>query len=104
LPRSRRPLASPTSTPPATLELIVAVRKQLAEAGFDASADTIAWHLQHEHGLTVSRTTIWRQLRTAGLITPQPKKRPKTSYIRFQPISPPTLADRLHPLAPRQRR
>jgi transposase InsO family protein len=88
LARSRRPLASPTATPPATLELIVAVRKQLAEAGFDAGADTIAWHLQHQHGLTMSRTTIWRQLRAVGLITPQPKKRPKTSYIRFQADQP----------------
>ncbi len=28
--------------------------------------------------------TIWRHLEAAGLITPEPKKRPKTSYIRFQ--------------------
>ena len=28
--------------------------------------------------------TISRYLTTAGLVTPQPKKRPKSSYVRFQ--------------------
>ena len=83
VPRSRRPASSPTATPAATVELIARLRTHLVEAGHDAGADTIAWHLQNRHGITVSRSTVWRQLRTAGLITPQPKKRPKTSYIRF---------------------
>jgi transposase InsO family protein len=87
-PRSRRPASSPTATPPTTVDLILRLRKQLEEAGLDAGAETIVWHLQHHHGLTISRSTVWRQLRTAGLITPQPKKRPKTSYIRFQADQP----------------
>lgn len=32
----------------------------------------------------VSRATIARHLTKAGLVTPEPKKRPKSSYIRFQ--------------------
>lgn len=40
-PRSRRPQTSPQATPPATIELILALRKQLTEAGHDAGAETI---------------------------------------------------------------
>jgi hypothetical protein len=37
------------------LETVLALRKQLTEAGLDAGADTIGWHLQHHHRVTVSR-------------------------------------------------
>ena len=33
---------------------------------------------------SVSTATISRHLAKAGLVTPEPKKRPKSSYIRFQ--------------------
>lgn len=87
-PRSRRPKTSPTATPAATVELITALRHELTSTGMDAGAATIAWHLHHHHGLTVSTATIWRHLKTAGLITAQPHKRPKASYIRFQADQP----------------
>ncbi len=45
--------------------------------------DTITWHLATHHGTTVSRSTVHRILTRAGLITPEPKKRPKSSYTRF---------------------
>jgi len=83
-PRSRRPKTSPHATPPATVELIVALRRRLAGAGLDAGPDTIGWHLAHEHKVTVSAATISRQLTNAGLVVPEPKKRPRSSYIRFQ--------------------
>ncbi|HRW39912.1 MAG TPA: IS481 family transposase [Microthrixaceae bacterium] len=87
-PRSKRPKSSPTATTEATVELIIATRTQLVDQGLDAGATTIAWHLQHHHQLTVSTATIWRHLRRAGLIEPAPKKRPKSSYIRFQADQP----------------
>lgn len=83
-PRSRRPRTSPTVTPAATLELIVRLRKQLAEQGLDAGPDTIVWHLAHHHGVTVSRATVARHLLAEGLVTPQPAKRPNSSLIRFE--------------------
>jgi transposase InsO family protein len=49
----------------------------------DAGAQTIAWHLAEQHQLTVSEATIWRKLQQAGLITPEPKKKPKTAYRSF---------------------
>lgn len=83
-PRSRRPHSSPTAMARATVELMVNLRKELADAGLDAGPHTIAWHLQHRHQLTVSAATIRRRLLDGGFITPNPKKRPKSSYIRFQ--------------------
>jgi transposase InsO family protein len=83
-PRSRRPRTSPAALPAATVELILRLRTQLTDQGLDAGADTIGWHLKHHHGHTVSRATIHRHLTDAGLVAPEPKKRPKSSYIRFQ--------------------
>jgi transposase InsO family protein len=82
-PRSRRPRTRPDATPPATIELILELRRRLTAAGLDAGADTIGWHLEHHHQLTVSRATIYRTIRRAGLVTAEPDKKPKASYIRF---------------------
>jgi transposase InsO family protein len=82
-PRSRRPKTSPTATAPETVQLVLTLRKQLSEAGHDASAETICWHLAHHHHVTLSRATVHRILARHGEITPEPNKRPKSSYIRF---------------------
>jgi transposase InsO family protein len=83
-PRSRRPTTAPNALPEATVELILELRDKLTIAGLDAGPDTIAWHLTQHHKLVVSRSTIARTLTRAGLIVPEPKKRPKSSYIRFE--------------------
>ncbi|MGI8993311.1 MAG: IS481 family transposase [Nocardioidaceae bacterium] len=87
-PRSRRPATSPTAVTAETVVLIVELREKLTAAGMDAGPDTIAWHLAHHHQITVSRSTVARHLVKAGLIVPEPKKRPKSSYIRFQAEQP----------------
>jgi transposase len=83
-PRSRRPHTSPRAVLGKTAELIVQLRGELVAQGLDAGADTIAWHLREHHHLTVSPATIYRTLRRAGLTKVEPKKRPRSSYIRFQ--------------------
>ena len=82
-PRPRRPRSSPAAIADSTVELIVRLRKELAGRGLDAGPHTIGWHLQHHHQLRVSPATISRYLARAGLVTPEPRKRPKSSYIRF---------------------
>jgi transposase InsO family protein len=82
-PRSRRPKTSPTAISDDTVELIVGLRKELAGQGLDAGPHTIAWHLRHHHQVTVSAATISRYLTRQGLVVPEPKKRPKSSYLRF---------------------
>jgi transposase InsO family protein len=83
-PRSRRPHSSPRTVPEATVELISRLRTELAGQGLDAGPDTIAWHLQHHHGLRISPSTVARYLAKRGFVAPQPRKRPRTSYVRFQ--------------------
>jgi transposase InsO family protein len=87
-PLSRAPATSPAATPPDTVELVLWLRKQLTEAGLDGGADTIGWHLTHHHATTVSRATINRILVRAGAVTPEPSKRPKSSYLRFEADQP----------------
>jgi transposase InsO family protein len=82
-PRSRRPKNSPRAIPDATVDLIIKLRKDLAGQGLDAGPQTIAWHLRHHHQLTVSPATVSRYLARAGLVVPEPRKRPRSSYIRF---------------------
>jgi transposase InsO family protein len=83
-PRSRRPHTCPRATPRATVELIVRLRKELAQAGLDPGPATLVWHLKHHHHTPVAASTVARILTREGLVTPAPKKRPKASYIRFQ--------------------
>jgi transposase InsO family protein len=83
-PLSRAPKSSPGATAQASVELVVQLRKQLSEAGLDAGADTIGWHLRHHHDTVVSRATINRILIRAGAVVPDPSKRPKSSYVRFE--------------------
>jgi transposase InsO family protein len=87
-PRSRAPKTTPTATPSQTVDLVLQLRKHLSESGLDAGADTIGWHLQHRHQVTLSRATINRILVRAGQVIPEPSKRPKSSYIRFEAEQP----------------
>ena len=82
-PRSRRPLTSPAAISADAVELIVALRKELSGQGLDAGPDTIAWHLEHHHRVRVPAATVARYLAARGLVVPEPRKRPKSSYIRF---------------------
>ena len=87
-PRSRRPNTSPNALAPDVVDLIVRLRKELTEDGLDAGPETIGWHLHHHHGHRVSPSTISRYLTRAGLVVPEPKKRPKSSYTRFEASMP----------------
>jgi len=82
-PRSRRPKTSPNAISDHAADLIVELRKDLAGQGLDAGPETICWHLRHHHQLAVSPATVSRYLTRAGLVVPEPRKRPRSSYIRF---------------------
>jgi transposase InsO family protein len=89
-PRSRRPHRSPGRTPELIEDEIVELRKELADLGVDAGAHTIAAHLVRRHGggTVPSVATIWRILSRRGFVTPQPQKRPRSSFIRFEAAMP----------------
>jgi transposase InsO family protein len=89
-PRSRRPQHSPHAVPAGVEDEIVRLRKELTRQGLDAGADTIRSHLAR--GAPRSRpdqlvvpavSTIWRILARRGFVTPQPQKRPRSSWQRF---------------------
>src|ERR1700691_971920 len=61
--RSRRPHTSPTKIYDLYEDEIVAIRKELLDAGFDAGAATIHFHLSKRHAVVPSVPTIWRVLR-----------------------------------------
>ncbi|MGH9252199.1 MAG: IS481 family transposase [Acidimicrobiales bacterium] len=105
LPRSRRPRHSPHAVPAAVEEQIVRLRKELTRQGLDAGADTIRTHLARrtprstrsdrtESGTpspvlpVPSVATIWRILTRRGFVTPQPHKRPRSSWHRFEAEQP----------------
>jgi len=87
-PRSRRARSTPQATAPATIDLVLRLRRQLTSRGLDAGADTIVWHLDHHHRIRVSRATVYRIVRRAGLVVAEPAKKPRSSYIRFQAEQP----------------
>jgi transposase InsO family protein len=82
--RSRRPIHSPGRISHLWEDQIVELRKELLDLGVDAGAETIHFHLAQRHGDAVpSVPTIWRVLRARGFVTPQPHKRPRSSWTRF---------------------
>ena len=87
-PRSRRALTIARTTPADTVDLVLNLRRSLTRQGLDAGPVTIAWHLAHHHQITLSRATIYRILRRADMVIAEPKKKPRSSYIRFQAEQP----------------
>jgi transposase InsO family protein len=82
-PRSRRPASNPRAVPDEVIAAIVLLREKLVAEGLDAGPITLQHHLAQQ-GLPVpAASTIRRILGHHGLITPAPRKRPKSSYRRF---------------------
>ena len=87
-PRSRRPHRNPQQTALDIEEEIIRLRKQLQERGLDAGPHTIAYHVQKRRGIAPAPSTIWRILSRRGFVTPQPQKRPRSSFVRFEADQP----------------
>jgi len=87
-PRSRRPRTNPAQTSAEVRERVIALRGRLTADGLDAGPVTIAWHLEQAGLRAPSTSTIRRILRQAGLICPEPRKRPRSSSVRFEAAQP----------------
>jgi transposase InsO family protein len=83
-PAKRGPKTAPNQTLPAIEDAIVGLRKHLVELGLDAGASTIAYHLDVQGLTPPARATIHRILVRRGFVTPQPQKRPRSSWQRFE--------------------
>jgi transposase InsO family protein len=87
-PRSRRPKSNSARAPDEVRDRVINLRRELTAAGLDAGPETIRWHLERESLRVLSTSTIRRILHQAGLVIPEPRKRPRSSYIRFQAAQP----------------
>jgi transposase InsO family protein len=83
-PKKRGPVSAKNRTSALIEDAIVAMRKQLSDEGWDAGARTIQWHLNESGASAPARATIHRVLQRRGFVTPQPQKRPRSSWIRFE--------------------
>ena len=90
--RSRRPGTTPQRTPSEVEELVVAKHAELKVSGLDHGAMTVQWHLGRDPRMRGYRVpapaTVHRILVRRGVIEPQPKKRPKVSWRRFEAPAP----------------
>jgi len=86
--RSRRPRGNSRAITAAVRERILTLRRELQMSGLDHGPISIAARLQQEGLRPPAFSTIRRILAAAGLITPEPKKRPKSSYRRFEADQP----------------
>ena len=83
--RSRRPGVIPIATPVEIEDAILRARKELADAGEFNGPFSIAARLAAQGLCPVpSRATIARILARRGQVRPQPCKRPRSSYRRFE--------------------
>lgn len=88
-PRSRAPRTSPGRIAVEVEDAIVVLRKELVRLGVDAGPATIQWHLGRQGRWAVpSEATIWRILVRRGFVVPEPRKRPKSSFRRFEASAP----------------
>jgi transposase InsO family protein len=82
--RSKAHHTNPRQMSAATEEELLRLRKELLDLGADHGAATLQWHLAQREDTTPSVSAIYRMLKRRGFITPEPRKRPKGSYIRFE--------------------
>lgn len=86
-PRSRRGHTSPGASDPATVDPVLRLRKQLAEAGHDAGAGAgLAPDPPPRHRPVPSRHPPHPDPPRSR--HPEPKKKPRSSYIRFEAAMP----------------
>lgn len=89
-PQSRRPRRSPTRLPTDLEDVLVTLRKQEAEAGWDYGADAVLLRLEEQREELwpadrplPARATINRVFNDRGLLAKTPKRRPRRPPRRF---------------------
>lgn len=88
-PDSRRPRRSPTRLPAAAEEVLVRVRKEQLDSGWDYGADAVLLRLAEDpHGwpagvVLPARSTVNRVFAARGLLAAHPRRRPRAATRRF---------------------
>lgn len=86
--RSRAARTHPNQTPPTMEELVVSWRKRLEDQGSDSGAVSVRNRMRRAGQSPPSARTIHRIFVRWGLVTPQPRKRPREKTRRFTAADP----------------
>ncbi|MGL3151889.1 integrase core domain-containing protein, partial [Microbacterium sp. A82] len=82
-PRSRRPRSSPTRTAAAIIEQALQVRAALETSGLDFGPISVMDRMRDLGMDPPSRATLARHFTAAGVVTAEPRKKPRSAYRRF---------------------
>ena len=74
------PWSTPTATPPAMVELLLATRTSFQEGGFDHGPLSVIAKLTRQGLEPPSRATVARVFSRAGAVVPEPRKLPRSSF------------------------
>jgi transposase InsO family protein len=83
-PRSKAPHHRPSQIAPEVEQQIVELRKSLLDLGLDAGPHSIQHHLSLGTNQVPSLASIWRILKRRGFVSPQPQKKPRAAWLRFE--------------------
>ena len=89
-PDSRRPSSSPTKLPIELEDVLIRIRKQEADAGWDYGADAVLMRLEEQPGWwpsersLPSRATVNRVFEARGQLAKVPQRRPRRRWRRFE--------------------
>ena len=87
-PRSRRPRTSPTALPAEVIDLVVRLARNCPTPAWTPAPTPSPGTWPTTTAWPVARSTISRHLARAGLVVPEPRKRPRSSYVRFEAAMP----------------
>ena len=77
------PRTMPALTPPAMVELLLGTRAELQESGQDHGPLSVIAKLSRQGFTPPSRATVARIFSRAGVVMPEPRKKPRSAYKRF---------------------
>ena len=77
------PLTSPTATATAMVELLLATREALESGGYDYGPLSVIATLSRKGFAPPSRATVARIFTRAGVVIPEPRKKPHNAQKRF---------------------
>lgn len=81
--KSTIPGTSPTATEPAMVALLLGTRDELKELGLDHGPLSVLAKLSRQGYIPPSRATAARIFTRAGVVVPEPRKKPRSAYQRF---------------------
>jgi hypothetical protein len=80
---STKPATSPAKTDASLVELALATRESLKSLGYDHGPLSVAARLRRQGVQPPSRATLARIFTRAGVVVPEPRKKPRSAYQRF---------------------